>query len=262
MSIRLMTAVFAQPVDAFDNVAQRLIMVALADSANDDGACWPLEATLAERCGMSEIHCRRSLAALRKAGWFNRERTRKDDGHYGRNHYWLDTEMLTATDRPVSVPTDRGVSMTTDARRAMDHRSSAIGQEQPSGKPEPSLEPSRAPQAKRTRKPKADKAVKEPTVMEARKAQAREIIAAWWEFYEKRHGKKPMGNYHGAVNAVVAALAAGHQVPHIKVALAGLGSSAVTVFGLERALAVGTMPPRSNGQSARQAEQLEAIMNA
>lgn len=254
-----MTACFRLPRDATVNCGQRFVLLALADAANDDGWCWPYAETVAAKTGMSAGQARRYIAWLRINGWLERERTKRDSGQYGGNRYRLNVDRIEQS--AVIPPIAHQRAVLTDTPCAVAHRAPARGQE-PSVDLEPSVEPSRAPQAKRTRKPKADKAVKEPTVVEARKAQAREIIAAWWDFYEKRHGKKPMGNYHGAVNAVVAALAAGHQVPHIKVALAGLGSSAVTVFGLERALAVGTMPPRSNGQSARQAEQLEAIMNA
>lgn len=248
MSVRLMTAVFAQPADAFANCAQRLIMVALADSANDEGLCWPLQATIASKCGISGIHAKRSLAVLRKAGWFRRERT-QNGGKWGRNRYWLNVERLLTSDGYSAIPL-------MDTPRSLLDGAPAIHQEQPSVNLEPSIEPQRAPQAKRTRKAREAKPL---TVVEKRKEQARGIISDWWAWYERTKGHKPMGNYHGATNAVTAALGAGHEPAAIKRALSTLGTSAVTVFALERALSGGARP---NGQASRQAEQLEAIMNA
>lgn len=46
---------------------ERLVLLALADSANDDGYCWPSIAHLAKKCNMSPQAVRRFLARLELA---------------------------------------------------------------------------------------------------------------------------------------------------------------------------------------------------
>lgn len=49
--------------------AQRLMMLALADAANDQGVCWPSVATLAEKCSVVPRTAQRTLANLETDGW-------------------------------------------------------------------------------------------------------------------------------------------------------------------------------------------------
>ncbi|WP_161512724.1 helix-turn-helix domain-containing protein [Actinomyces howellii] len=46
----------------------KLVLAALADQADDDGWCWPSQATVAERCEMGERTVRRHIATLRDLG--------------------------------------------------------------------------------------------------------------------------------------------------------------------------------------------------
>ena len=63
MSIKLMSRVWDMDIPQH----QKLLLLALADHANDEGVCWPNQETLATRCGTSVSSVRatlRQLAAL------------------------------------------------------------------------------------------------------------------------------------------------------------------------------------------------------
>ena len=61
MSIKWMNAIWRRPEPAG---ADRLMLLALADVAGDEGYAWPSVATLARRCAVSESAARRTLARL------------------------------------------------------------------------------------------------------------------------------------------------------------------------------------------------------
>lgn len=66
MSIQAMTWVWG--LDALDT-SQAMVLLALADAANDDGfACWPSQETLARKSRMSVRSVKRHIATLRNAG--------------------------------------------------------------------------------------------------------------------------------------------------------------------------------------------------
>ncbi len=65
MSIKIMSEVWeSAKVDG----APLLVLLALADYANDNGICWPAVATLAKKTRVSERHVRRILGALERNG--------------------------------------------------------------------------------------------------------------------------------------------------------------------------------------------------
>jgi hypothetical protein len=70
MSIRIMSAVWA-----LDTLGQgeTLVMLALADWANDDGHCYPSMAKLSRKCRMTERGTRAIIAGLCKAGHLTRQ---------------------------------------------------------------------------------------------------------------------------------------------------------------------------------------------
>ena len=51
----------------------KMVLLALADQANDQGYCWPSQATLAARCSMGERTVRRHLKALQELGLITSE---------------------------------------------------------------------------------------------------------------------------------------------------------------------------------------------
>ena len=50
MSVRIMTAVWSVTLPD----SEKIVLLALADCANDEGLCWPSMATLAAKCSKSE----------------------------------------------------------------------------------------------------------------------------------------------------------------------------------------------------------------
>jgi hypothetical protein len=50
VSIKLMTAAWDIPLPHAD----KLLLLALADQANDEGCCWPKVSTLATKCGLED----------------------------------------------------------------------------------------------------------------------------------------------------------------------------------------------------------------
>ncbi len=68
MSVRVMTMVWA--LDLPDS--QKIVLLALADSANDDGHCWPSMASLKKKCSKSERTIQGVIKDLVEAGHLTR----------------------------------------------------------------------------------------------------------------------------------------------------------------------------------------------
>lgn len=66
MSIAWMTRVWRSPAP---KGADRMMMLALADNANDEGFCWPSIRTLSRKCAVSERAARRTVHRLRQSGY-------------------------------------------------------------------------------------------------------------------------------------------------------------------------------------------------
>jgi hypothetical protein len=80
MSIRMMSAVWELALPAFE----KLVLLALADCANDEGECWPSIATLKRKTGAGERTIQRAIRALELEGVVERKET------IGKgNRYWL-----------------------------------------------------------------------------------------------------------------------------------------------------------------------------
>lgn len=69
MSIRLMSVVWE--LDLPDS--EKLALLALADSANDDGLCWPSMATLARKCSKSDRTVQKAIQSLIEKGHLSRD---------------------------------------------------------------------------------------------------------------------------------------------------------------------------------------------
>jgi hypothetical protein len=65
MSIHIMSAVWKNSVQTGGNL---LLLLAMADFANDDGECWPSVATLATKARITDRHVRRILRQLEEDG--------------------------------------------------------------------------------------------------------------------------------------------------------------------------------------------------
>jgi hypothetical protein len=68
MSVRVMTAVWAITLPD----SEKLVLLALADCANDEGVCWPSMATLAAKCSKSDRTVQAAIKALVGKGHLTR----------------------------------------------------------------------------------------------------------------------------------------------------------------------------------------------
>ncbi|WP_083195216.1 helix-turn-helix domain-containing protein [Pararhodobacter sp. CCB-MM2] len=68
MSIRMMTEVWA---NGPSNQSELLVLLALADFADDDGFCWPSMASIATKARIEERSARRVIRRLEDAGWLS-----------------------------------------------------------------------------------------------------------------------------------------------------------------------------------------------
>jgi hypothetical protein len=70
LSIRLMQQVWDLPIRA----TEKMVLLSLADQANDDGVCWPSVGLTARRVSRSDREVQRAIRALVKAGVLIRSR--------------------------------------------------------------------------------------------------------------------------------------------------------------------------------------------
>jgi hypothetical protein len=66
MSIRIMSAVWGC---SLSGPTKRLVLLALADNANDEGECWPSIATISRKTGLCERATRKAIRDLEADGW-------------------------------------------------------------------------------------------------------------------------------------------------------------------------------------------------
>lgn len=72
-----------------------LVMVALADIANDEGMCWPSVKFVATRCKISTDTVRRIVHRLRDDGEISIQEQRNANGHQASNIYYFDEYIVT-----------------------------------------------------------------------------------------------------------------------------------------------------------------------
>lgn len=86
MSIRIMSQVWDLQTDS---LTQKLILLALADNANDAGVCWPSISCLAKKTQMSEQSVRNQIRAITANGWMSSKARFDDAGDRASNLYQL-----------------------------------------------------------------------------------------------------------------------------------------------------------------------------
>lgn len=104
---------------------EKLVLMALADHAGEDGKCWPATAKLQEKTGLSRASVFRHLAALEDKGALRREQRFRDDGSQTSSVLWL-----------VQEPPDPRLNL---RRGGSQHETGPVS---PATPLEPSLEPS------------------------------------------------------------------------------------------------------------------------
>jgi DNA-binding transcriptional ArsR family regulator len=91
---------------------EKLVLIALADRADEDGHCWPSAEWLGTKTGLNERSVRRHLDSLEKRGLLARVRRHRADGTLGVYDYYLSVEIMVGT---------------TGHPRPVDHRTPAPG---------------------------------------------------------------------------------------------------------------------------------------
>lgn len=96
MSVKALTWAFDQPISA----TEKVVLLALADHANDCGECWPSVSLLMQRAYVGERTVQRALQSLENSGFIARERRQRENGSDTSNLYRL---MLTKVSQGVSA---------------------------------------------------------------------------------------------------------------------------------------------------------------
>lgn len=138
MSIRIMTQVWD---NGPESQGALLVLLALADFADDNGYCYPSIKTVAAKARMTERGAQKIIRSLEADGILE---IKTGNGRYGCNQYWVKTSNLSAKKTPNEVHPERGSPPNVDAETPnVDVRN-----------PEP-------------RSPKPSRTVKEPCVADA-----------------------------------------------------------------------------------------------
>lgn len=148
MSVRAMSAVFAV---GGVTASEKLVLLALANCADEQMCCWPSQSRLARDTALSERTVRSVLAALEKRGLVSRRERRRDDGSRASDLITLDLDAVSAPPETESAPAETraaGVGRPLPGGGAM---ASGLTTFEPSG--EPSGEPSKAPPPERAAPP-------------------------------------------------------------------------------------------------------------
>lgn len=88
-----MTAVWESDVQP---AGKRIVLLALADSANDEGVCWPSMATIARKAGVGLSSARKACASLEEEGLLEREERRVEHARNKSNIYVINVSKLEA----------------------------------------------------------------------------------------------------------------------------------------------------------------------
>ena len=88
MSLRMMTEAFRIRVG---NPARKLVLLKLADNANDEGECWPSYGHIARECEIGRSTVKAHIKALEQAGFLRIEHRRKGTQNQS-NVYYLTIE--------------------------------------------------------------------------------------------------------------------------------------------------------------------------
>lgn len=88
MSVKALTWAFEQKLKP----TQKIVLLALADHANDSGECWPGINKLCEKAGVSRSTLKRALEELEENGFIQRQERKRQNGSQTSNLYFLTLE--------------------------------------------------------------------------------------------------------------------------------------------------------------------------
>lgn len=98
MSIKIMNAIWS---DGPQDHTSLLVLLAMADIADDDGKLWPSVARVAEKSRMSERNARRIIRLLEADGWLE---TTVNRGRNNTSFYRIKTDKITGQDNRTNCP--------------------------------------------------------------------------------------------------------------------------------------------------------------
>jgi len=90
MSVKSLTWAFEQPISA----TEKVVLLALADHANEHGMCWPSVSLLMQRAHVGERTVQRAIQSLEDGGFIVRERRKRENGSDTSNLYRLCFERV------------------------------------------------------------------------------------------------------------------------------------------------------------------------
>lgn len=105
MSIKLMSLVWSTPLKG----ATKMLLLALADSANDEGVTWPSLNTLSKKCSISVKQICTSLNYLIEANLLSKEFRDRPNGSSSSNCYFLDVYNISILSRGGTELSSEGV---------------------------------------------------------------------------------------------------------------------------------------------------------
>jgi hypothetical protein len=108
MSIRIMANVWEHPGI---NSTQKLVLLALADWANDEGMCWPSIQRIADKCSLTTRAVQKSLRAIEDMGML-----RYEDGVHKSRTYWISLQVNHVHPRTTFTPPMNDVHPTPEPR--------------------------------------------------------------------------------------------------------------------------------------------------
>ena len=86
MSIKHILQAFEAKVG---NSARKLVLIKLADNANDQGFCWPSHQYIADQCEISKRSVINHISALEEMGLVTVKKRKKESGGNHSNYYYL-----------------------------------------------------------------------------------------------------------------------------------------------------------------------------
>lgn len=98
-------------------LATRMVLLAVADSASDEGCCWPAMSTIARKSGVAVSTAREAVAKLEADGYLRREIRPISGDRNESNRYWINVAKLQgAAGEGREVPPESGGSATGERR--------------------------------------------------------------------------------------------------------------------------------------------------
>lgn len=186
MSLRAMTWAWQQ--DTLSS-GERLVLLALADHAGEDGECWPHTARLAEKCALGPKVVQRHLTALHERGIITKvERRKRSNGTLAGWLYRLEIDGCASDRGDSQYPSETGTGVTHERGLPV-----PLLEGTPSTPQEPSLEPSSVTVTFSLSQDTVTEGTQLETIADARARTTDDGFAEFWSMYPRKIGKPKCG---------------------------------------------------------------------